>query len=390
MVSYSARTLFESYAGSTIRLSSGTSVSISSASYSYYDYDASPSSFTVPSSGMTTVTVNRYNLEIEEQETVYVYFARSLNTYTISASAGSGGSISPSGSVSVTEGNSKTFSISANTNYKISSITVDGSNISGVSGRTSYSKTFSNVSSNHSISASFYYDPPITYYTISASAGSGGSISPSGSVSVQSGYSKTFTVTSNTGYIIDKIKLDGTIVHSGGVKTANYTISNVTANHTLAVTFKATWDVTLTWPSSNSHITTVEYRMGTSGNWITATRGQSVSVSPGNMQIRVTPETGYNFSSASWVYEESGEGSSTTPVDGIATVTIDGDMTITLSTAIKTYTITTTKSPNNGGTISPENPTVNHGASQTFQITPASGYHIQSVTLDGTPIQPDS
>jgi endoglucanase len=72
-------------------------------------------------------------------------------------------------------------------------------------------------------------------YTITASAGVNGSISPNGAVSVASGTNKTFTITPNNGYQIDVVKVDGTAV--GAVAT--YTFSNVTSNKTIAVTFKS-------------------------------------------------------------------------------------------------------------------------------------------------------
>ena len=76
------------------------------------------------------------------------------NTYTITASAGTGGSISPSGAITVNYGSSKSFTITANAGYKISSVTVDGSSVGAVS-----SYTFSNVTSNHTINASFTIIP---------------------------------------------------------------------------------------------------------------------------------------------------------------------------------------------------------------------------------------
>ncbi len=118
-------------------------------------------------------------------------------------------------------------------------------------------------------------------YTITASAGSNGSISPSGAVSVSSGGSKTFTVTPNTGYHISAVVVDG---NSQGAITS-YTFSNVTANHTISATF-----------------------------------------------------------------------------------------------AINTYTITATAG--NGGTVTPATATVNSGGSQTFTITPDTGYSITNVTVD--------
>jgi hypothetical protein len=72
------------------------------------------------------------------------------SAYTIIASAGDGGTISPSGSVAVAQGGGKAFIIAANTGYQISSVTVDGVSQGAVS-----SYTFSNVTANHTISASF-------------------------------------------------------------------------------------------------------------------------------------------------------------------------------------------------------------------------------------------
>ena len=71
-----------------------------------------------------------------------------------------------------------------------------------------------------------------TGYTITATAGTGGSISPS-SASVVSGGSKTFTVTANEGYAISDVLVDGKSVGAVG----SYTFSNVSASHSIAVSF---------------------------------------------------------------------------------------------------------------------------------------------------------
>jgi uncharacterized repeat protein (TIGR02543 family) len=72
-------------------------------------------------------------------------------------------------------------------------------------------------------------------YTITATAGANGSISPSGAVTVFKGQSKTFTFTPSANYVVDAVTVDG-----GAVTPTNnsYTIANVTANHTIAATFK--------------------------------------------------------------------------------------------------------------------------------------------------------
>jgi len=91
--------------------------------------------------------------------------------HTIMASAGTGGSISPSGSVTVNDGANQTFTITPGSYYSISDVKVDGVSVGAVC-----SYTFSNVTVNHTISATFYY---------SSSGGSGGG-SSSGSSSLGS------------------------------------------------------------------------------------------------------------------------------------------------------------------------------------------------------------
>ena len=71
------------------------------------------------------------------------------------------------------------------------------------------------------------------YYTITASAGTGGSISPSGSVSVREDTDKTFTITPDSGYHISDVLVDGKSV--GAV--TSYTFDNVQKRHTIEAIF---------------------------------------------------------------------------------------------------------------------------------------------------------
>src|SRR6185369_15362888 len=106
----------------------------------------------------------------------------------------------------------------------VADVVVDGSSVGAV---TSY--TFSNVTVAHTIAASF----AINVYTITASAGANGAISPSGAVSVAHGANQTFTMTPATGYHVTDVVVDGGSV--GAV--ASYTFTNVTTAHTIAASF---------------------------------------------------------------------------------------------------------------------------------------------------------
>jgi hypothetical protein len=145
-------------------------------------------------------------------------------TYTITASADAHGSISPSGTVVVDSGANQQFLITADPHYHIADVLVDGSSIGAV---TSY--TFTNVTAAHTISASFAIDT----YTILASAGSNGSISPSGSMSVDYGADQSFTITPDAKYLVADVVVDG----SSAGAASSYVFADVTENHTVSATF---------------------------------------------------------------------------------------------------------------------------------------------------------
>jgi len=74
-----------------------------------------------------------------------------------------------------------------------------------------------------------------TAHTITASAGANGTITPSGSVSVNNGSDQAFTITPNSGYHIDTVTADSV----AALATSPYTFTNVTIDHTISTTFAA-------------------------------------------------------------------------------------------------------------------------------------------------------
>jgi hypothetical protein len=105
------------------------------------------------------------------------------STYTITASSGTGGSITPSGSVTVTEGDSQSFTITPNSGYQIADVTVDGTSQGAVA-----SYTFSNVTADHTIAASFTLLPDIDVDPATVSYGN---------VNIGAETEKSVTVTNN-------------------------------------------------------------------------------------------------------------------------------------------------------------------------------------------------
>jgi hypothetical protein len=97
-----------------------------------------------------------------------------------------------------------------------------------------YVKAFDNQNPPDYSQASNEISAKVETFTITATADSGGTITPSGNIVVNYGGSKTFTITPDKGYKISDVKVDGKSV--GAVST--YTFTNVTDNHTIEATFE--------------------------------------------------------------------------------------------------------------------------------------------------------
>ena len=209
------------------------------------DYQAASSSITIPvgsSSGPITVNVVG-DTKVEPNETFTVTLTGATNgvlgspvtstatilnddTYTITATAGANGSISPSGAVSVAPGGSQAFTIAPNGCYHVADVLVDGASVGPVP-----SYNFTAVSANHTIAASFALDT----FTITSSAGAGGSITPIGPVSVGCGADQTFSILPDGSHTIADVLVNGASVGPVG----SFTFTNVTGPQTIAASFAA-------------------------------------------------------------------------------------------------------------------------------------------------------
>jgi hypothetical protein len=176
-------------------------------------------------SGITSYTFTN----VQANHTIAAY-VRPI-TYTVTASAGAGGSINPPGVTTVNTGGSQTYTIKQNAGYSIADVTVGPAKgtMSSVGAVSSY--PISNITTNMTIAATFAPNPS---YTITASAGANGSISPSGSVSVLGGANQKLTFIPQSGYRVADVVVDGV---SKGALTS-YTFTNVQTPHTINVYFK--------------------------------------------------------------------------------------------------------------------------------------------------------
>ena len=139
------------------------------------------------------------------------------------------------------EGNPNTYTIETKAftlkNPTKSGYTFTGWSGTGLDGENNMTVTIPTGSTgNRTYTAHWRYNGSghsYSYYTIKATAGAGGSISPSGNVSVREGRDQTFTITPDKGYAVANVKIDGKSI--GAVKS--YTFENVSRTHTIEVIF---------------------------------------------------------------------------------------------------------------------------------------------------------
>jgi hypothetical protein len=266
--------------------------------------------------------------------------------YTITSSAGANGAISPAGATVVNEGTNRSYAITPNAGYHVANVTVDGVSQGAL---TSY--TFSNVTANHTIAATF----ALNTYTITTSAGANGTISPS-SPTVNHGANQTFLIAANTGYHVADVIVDG--ASQGAL--ASYTFNNVTAaGHTIAATFALNTYTITTSPGANG----------------TITPPSPAVVGGANQTLSIAPNTGYHI--ADVIVDGVSQGA----MSSFTFYNVTANHTIAATFALNTYMITASAGAN--GTISPSSVSVNHGANQAFAITANTGYHVTDVTVDG-------
>jgi hypothetical protein len=155
------------------------------------------------------------------------------NTYKVTASVTGSGTITPSGATTVAEGASITYAIAPTAGNSINEVLVDGKSIGYA---TSY--TFSDVKANHTIQAKFVANSVNYTITPSVTGGFGGTITPFPIYTVTSTGSITFYFWPNDGYMVGTVTVDGTPVTDASLIEDNYYVfENVTANHTIGVSF---------------------------------------------------------------------------------------------------------------------------------------------------------
>jgi hypothetical protein len=291
--------------------------------------------------------VRMYNRILSDSEIAQL----SGKGYTINSSAGSGGTITPSGDLTVSAGSDISFSISPGSGYQISDVTVDNSSVGAVS---SYKFTY--VSDNHKISASFRR----ISYSITAEAGTGGTISPEGTITANNGSKQTFTIKPENGYKISDVRVDKVSV--GPV--SEYTFSNINSSHSISATF----------------VPIVYIIKSSTGKGGLIDPAGTINLGYGSSKsFTITPENGFMI--ADVLIDNVSAGAVTTYTFS----NINSDHTI--FAMFQPITFTVAGISGSGGTLSPSGQVkVNSGKDQHFSIMPDYGYKVSGIMLDYLPV----
>ena len=283
---------------------------------------------------------------VTDSHTLAATFA--INEYTVTASVIEGnGTITPDGDTVVACGGNATYSITPETGWHISSLLVDSEPV-----EISDTYTFADIRRSHTISVQF----AINDYMVTATAGEGGSVSPTLS-EASFGEDVTVRISADECHHIDSVFADSSYV--GAVES--YTFENVTGNHTLTATFAM-------------NVYEIAAAAGEHGS---ITPADTTTVNCGeNVTYSIVPEAGWHISSLLV------DGEVIEITDTYTFTDVRGDHTISAQFAIDEFSVTATAGE--GGSVTPTDTTVAYNESVTVEITADDCYHIDSVFVDSS------
>ena len=321
-------------------------------------YDTDQAFFITPATGyaVTTLTVDDIAVtpatshtftNVTATHSITATYSRLPTTITVTQT--DNGTISP-GTTTPTYGTDQTFSITPSTGYAVATLTVDGILVTPAT-----SHSFTNVTAAHSITATYSLIPT----TITVIQTDNGTISP-GTTTPAYGTDQTSSITPATDYAVATLTVDGSAV----TPATSHTFTNVTATHSITATFA---------PISTT-ITVIQTDHGTiSPGTTTPTYGS-------DQEFNIEPDTGYVL--ATLTVDDRPEDL----VTNYMFMNVTETHTITATFAPIPTTITVTQTDN--GTLSPGTTTPTYGTDQEFSITPATGYAVATLTVDGILVTP--
>lgn len=313
-------------------------------------------------------------------------------TRTVTASVnGTGGTVSPSGDTTVALNGSLTLTFTPDPDYRLASVKV-GSDENALS-RVSANGTLrlDRIAEDTTVEASF--EPKADegpsgddYRTVNVSAGEGGAISPAGDVRVACGADQTFTIVPDEGKHLALLKLDNADV-TADAQNGVYVLAGGQDDCTLRAEF-ADGEPEPGDPQPPATTYTVK-AFGTTGGTVSPSGTTTVAAGE-RLTLTFTPDAGYKLG------EVQVNDNPVTVENGVYVLDVTENMVVSATFDSQpvdpqpAYRTVTASVEGGNGSVSPAGATrVKAGASQTFLFTPAEGYVLNQVTVDGQPVAAD-
>ena len=292
------------------------------------------------------------------------------------------------------KGKSATIFFSSDNGYRIASVKVNESDVTADVANNQY--TISNIAANTTVSVSFEAIPQTTY-TLSITASGYGSATYNGTsarnqtrtFTVNEGSSATISFSPDNGYRIASVKVNNADVTGASVTSNRYTISNINANTTVAVTFEEIPPTTHSLSikvSGNGYVLYNDTYFRNKTNYYTVSHGSSET-------IAINPDVGYRLSNM----KVNNKDVTSNVMDNsytITNITADTNVEVTFEEIPPTtFSLSITASGNGSATYNGTSArnqtrtfTVNEGSSATVSFTPDNGYRIGSVKVNNTDV----
>lgn len=332
------------------------------------------------------------------------------STHVLSIDAGPGGSVSPAGEVRVIDGGSLLLALLPEEGFEVDEVSVDGATVQ----RGGTSCRVTDVRGDAAVHVSFKrsaeLDGPLVQVAVDVKAGveagRGGSVSPSGTLSLAYGSSQTFYVYPAEGYVLESVQVDGEEVEAqpvaqarqvalfamGGASGAHgayrFTVADVRKDMLIEVAFRELVE----GEQAPDLVQTHEVRASSTAGGMISPAGSSWVVDGGSMTFALKADEGFRLASLL----ADGRDVTDQVAGGVFELSdVRGDLTVeaafervAVPDPAPSY-VTVHASSSEGGAISPEGDVrAAKGGSQTFAFIPDDGYVLDRVEVDGREVVP--
>ena len=268
----------------------------------------------------------------------------------IMAASGNNGTILPSGTIKVEAGSYKAFEMLPDDGYRIADVLVDGESMGPIE-----KYIFWDIQTGHTIDVQFVRN----VFTIEATSGPYGSVSPEGKIAVSPGDFQFFEFNPDHGFRVASVQIDGDPI----APVDQYYFENIDTNHSLNVQFEPARIIVQAVAGSHGKI----YPSG------------AVVVAEGaSQEFQIQPDTGYTIQNVRVDEQNLGK------VDSYVFENLKTSHTIEV--VFEAMPIITATAMANGS-ISPTGQIyVPKGDDLSIMITADDGYMIDTLIVDSIPV----